>query len=190
MSGKLIVSDSGPLISMMKIARLDLLQEMFGEVVVPRTVYEKVTRNKDFPSEKKMIEESPFITAADVKDMDAVQALMKREKIHRGEAEAILLVEEQFGKEETSLLVDDGDARLVATREGVHIIGTIGALGKAFREGRVTKEEMAQYADIFESTRRRYSENELNSLRHPDSSAPSKDNLDKLAKSYNSDYAQ
>ena len=128
-----------------------------------------------------MIEESPFSTAADVKDMDAVQALMTREKIHRGEAEAILLVEEQFGKEETSLLVDDGDARLVATREGVHIIGTIGALGKAlgkaFREGRVTKEEMAQYADIFESTRRRYSENELNSLRHPDSSAPSKDNL-------------
>ena len=81
-----------------------------------------------------------------------------------------------LAKKKHPFLVDDGDARLVATREGVHIIGTIGALGKAFREGRVTKEEMAQYADIFESTRRRYSENELNSLRHPDSSAPSKDN--------------
>lgn len=43
MANKLIVSDAGPLISMMKIARLDLLHEMFGEVVVPRTVYNEVT---------------------------------------------------------------------------------------------------------------------------------------------------
>lgn len=189
MAGKLIVSDSGPLISMMKIARLDLLNEMFGEVVVPRTVYDEVTRNENFPSEKKMIESASFITAVDVNDTDAVQALMKREDIHRGEAEAILLFNEQFSKDDTSLLIDDGDARIVAVREGIHIVGTIGALGKALKEGRVTQEELSQYADIFESTHRHYSKNELNYLRNPTAPAPSKA-LDKMAKSYNNDYAQ
>lgn len=73
----------------------------------------------------------------------------------------------KFGKEKTALLIDDGDARVIASRVGIHIIGTIGTLEKAFREHRITEDELAQYADIFETTKRYYSEDELNYLRHP-----------------------
>ena len=81
---------------MMKIARLDLLNEMYGEVVIPKTVYNEITSNKKFPSERKMIEAVSFITVVDVADNVFVQSLMKKTNIHRGEAEAICLIKKNF----------------------------------------------------------------------------------------------
>ncbi len=40
-----VVSNAGPLIALARIERLDLLEELFGEVIVPQAVYGEVTRN-------------------------------------------------------------------------------------------------------------------------------------------------
>ena len=44
----IIVSDTTPIISFLKINRLDLLEKSFGEVLIPNAVYEELTADKRF----------------------------------------------------------------------------------------------------------------------------------------------
>lgn len=39
----IVVSDTTPLISLLKIGRLDLLEKLFGNVLIPQAVYEELT---------------------------------------------------------------------------------------------------------------------------------------------------
>ena len=38
----IVVSDSTPLITLMKAARIDLLHDLFGEIVIPEAVYREL----------------------------------------------------------------------------------------------------------------------------------------------------
>ncbi len=49
--GLIIVSDTTPLISLMKIGQLDLVNHLFGEVQIPNAVYEELVSNTRFPDE-------------------------------------------------------------------------------------------------------------------------------------------
>lgn len=44
----IVVADTTPLISLMKAARLDILEPLFNEVLIPQAVYEELTTNPDF----------------------------------------------------------------------------------------------------------------------------------------------
>lgn len=44
----IIISDTTPIISLLKINRLDLLEKSFGEVLIPNAVYEELTADKRF----------------------------------------------------------------------------------------------------------------------------------------------
>ena len=44
----IIVSDTTPIISLIKINRLDLLQKLFGETLIPEAVYRELTTNAVF----------------------------------------------------------------------------------------------------------------------------------------------
>lgn len=46
-----IVSDTTPLISLIKINRLDLLEKLFHEVLIPEAVYRELTTNQSFALE-------------------------------------------------------------------------------------------------------------------------------------------
>lgn len=47
----IVVSDTTPLISLMKIERLDLLEKLYGKVFIPAAVYNELIVNKRFPEE-------------------------------------------------------------------------------------------------------------------------------------------
>lgn len=49
----IVVSDSTPLITLMKASRIDLLHDLFGEIVIPEAVYQELTANSNFPEEAK-----------------------------------------------------------------------------------------------------------------------------------------
>lgn len=51
----IVVSDTTPLISLLKIGRLDLLQKLFGEVHVPRAVFAELTQNPRFTEEAEQV---------------------------------------------------------------------------------------------------------------------------------------
>lgn len=44
----IVIADTTPLISLLKIKRLDLLQKLFGEVFIPDAVYTELTSDKRF----------------------------------------------------------------------------------------------------------------------------------------------
>ena len=71
----IVVSDTTPLISLMKIGKLDLVANLFGEIQVPEAVYYELVSNTKFPAESKMIRESPFIKKVSVADIKAVELL-------------------------------------------------------------------------------------------------------------------
>ncbi len=44
----IVVSDTTPIISLMKTGKLNLLKEMYGEVIIPCAVHDEFTRNTAF----------------------------------------------------------------------------------------------------------------------------------------------
>ena len=44
----IVVSDTTPLISLLKINRIDLLEKLFGDVLSPQAVFDELTVNERF----------------------------------------------------------------------------------------------------------------------------------------------
>lgn len=77
----IIVSDTTPLISLMKIDRLDLLQQLFGEVQIPSTVFEELVSNSRFPNESRQIRECIFIKKENILSKEEVLKCIETLKI-------------------------------------------------------------------------------------------------------------
>ena len=74
---KIVVSDSTPLISLMKADLLDLLAGLFGEVLIPDAVFQEVTTNEGFKDEAEKIKKSSFIRVVKVENTDRVYFLRR-----------------------------------------------------------------------------------------------------------------
>ena len=44
----IVVSDTTPLISLLKINRIDLLEKLFGDVLIPQAVFDELTADEVF----------------------------------------------------------------------------------------------------------------------------------------------
>ena len=118
----IVVSDTSPITALLKIGQVDLLQRLYGEVLIPEAVRDELSvRHPKLPD---------FIQCVHVSNRDEVQRL--RMELDPGEAEAIVLVKERHAD---ILLIDETDGRLVAAREGVHFIGLVGVLTQAKHDG-------------------------------------------------------
>lgn len=115
----IVVPDSGPLIYLAGAGQIDLLRRLYVEVVVPRIVYEEVTVAG---AGLTGAAEVAAVTWLRVVDHEADPTLAAR--LDPGEAAAIPLAEELGAV----ILVDDGEARAVATERGLVVIGTLGVL--------------------------------------------------------------
>jgi len=100
-----VVSNSTPLIALLRINKFSLLREYFGEVYIPKEVYEEVvTRGGNlFGAEE--VASAEWIKIENVKNRIAVESLSIA--LDKGEAEAIVLAREKDGM----LVIDDGDGR-------------------------------------------------------------------------------
>ena len=54
----IVVSDSTPMITLMKAMHLDILHNLFGEVEIPEAVFEELTTNIEFKDEADLIRNS------------------------------------------------------------------------------------------------------------------------------------
>lgn len=57
----IVVSDTTPIISLMKAGQLELLQKLFGVVCIPKAVYRELTENETFSEEIHIVQECEFI---------------------------------------------------------------------------------------------------------------------------------
>jgi predicted nucleic acid-binding protein len=126
----IIIADSSPLIALAVISKLELLDKLYEKVYVPNAVFQELADNdRAFANELRR-----FLTGRikEVKNRLAVDVLLS--DIGAGEAEAIILALEQHPD---AVLIDDLKARKFAKLRGLNIIGTLGILLKAKKEGLV-----------------------------------------------------
>ena len=68
----IVVSDTTPIISLMKTGQLKLLQKLFGVVYIPGAVYRELTENDVFSEEVRMVQECEFIYVEEVSNGKSV----------------------------------------------------------------------------------------------------------------------
>ena len=125
-----VVVDASPLIALARIERLDLLREMFGDVVVPSAVWHEVVASGSDKAGVGQIATAAWIRRRDVVDKSAVAVL--RRDLGAGEAEAIVLARELPAG---LLIMDERLGRVTARDLGVRTVGLVGVLVEARKRG-------------------------------------------------------
>lgn len=151
----IVVSDSTPLITLMKVASLDVLEGLFGEVLIPEAVFSEVTTNESFKAEADLIKGSSFLKVVSVKNLDRVEFLQRATGLDRGESEAIIYADETKAD---LILMDEAAGRKVATNMNLSMTGSVGIIVRAFQAGLITKEEADDAFDRIRGARRHISE--------------------------------
>jgi predicted nucleic acid-binding protein len=142
--GKLVVSNSSPLIWLARIGRLTLLKDIFGEIVIPMRVHEESVLRKRSPDAVligRAVEEG-WIKVSEER-MGEADALADVSGMHLGEAEAILLAQ----RLETELIIDEREASATAQMFGVRPMGTIAVLLLALAKDLLTLQEFRESLD-------------------------------------------
>jgi predicted nucleic acid-binding protein len=113
-----IVADSGPLISFAVIGRLDILESIYNDIVIPPAVWQEL--------EKHIVDLAiPEVSRYKNNIVPVSPAIVPIEDLGPGETEAILLFEQLHAHR---LLIEDSEARLAAETRGIPCIGSIGVL--------------------------------------------------------------
>lgn len=143
----MIVSNSGPLIHLAKIDKLQLIKKLFGEVIIPREVkIEVVDRGKnEGMADAFLIEneiESGWIVIHRINDTK-VKEIAVSAGIDEGEASAIMLAK----MKKCPVLIDDLAARRFAAGLGLQVVGSIGILIRSTKMHTISKTEALDALD-------------------------------------------
>ncbi len=138
------VSDTTPILSLLKADQLELLEILYGKVLIPEIVYKELTTNPVFKDEIDKVRKCPFLSVIEVKNKEAVQLLKRATGLDVGESEALVLYGEQKAE---LLLIDERKGRGVAKKMEIEHIGTMGILMQAFDSGILNAEDIQECLD-------------------------------------------
>lgn len=123
-----VISDTGPLSYLHRLGRLEILRQFYGRVIVPPAVVAEINLGIRLGRDLPDIATLPWIELR----APSANALKGIEGLGNGETEGIALARTT---EDALLLLDDGQARRIATALGLRISGTIGVLLVAKERG-------------------------------------------------------
>lgn len=137
--------DASPLIWLAKIGRINLLQKLFGKVVIPEEVYREVVETglreglSDALAVKEGVDNGWIeVSGLNEKDIELYQKIVEHaSEVHRGEAQAIVLARNR----NALLLMDESCGRGLAETLGLRVRGTLYIVLFALREGMLDKGE-------------------------------------------------
>ncbi|MHA1785808.1 MAG: DUF3368 domain-containing protein [Candidatus Helarchaeota archaeon] len=155
------VINASPLIYLGKLGILDLIQNLFSEILTSDVVRKEVLTSKNAP-EIPILKNafSSYLKIINVKDQGLLNRLQDL-NIHVGEATVIVIATElkQTSKEPV-VIIDDLTAREIAKTFGIPVIGTIGVLLSLMKKnflgksiGRSKIEKLVEYTDFRISTK-------------------------------------
>lgn len=121
-----IVSNASALINLARIGKLELLRQLYGELIVPEAVWQEVVVTGTGQPGADEIKTASWIKTGAVTNRHLVQAL--QQDLDAGEAEAIALALEI---EAELLLMDEHLGRETARHLGLRYTGLIGVLIEA-----------------------------------------------------------
>lgn len=129
----IVVADSGPIIHLSLIGRIDLLPALYGQILVPGLVYEEVVQHGASLPGSAELHEAGWASRVEP-DTDSNLFGVLRAQLDPGETAAICVAVERGAD---LILSDDRPARLTATRLGIEVKGTLGVLVEAKRRGKL-----------------------------------------------------
>ncbi len=119
-----VVLNTTPIISLLKIGKLKVLKDLYGEVFIPQEVYNEIEagRNKEYYLDLLKID---WIKIEKIKNRNSLSYFLDLDK---GEAEAIILASESKAD---LIILDETLGRFHAKHAKLKVTGTIGVLLKA-----------------------------------------------------------
>lgn len=125
---KIVISNTSPIFYLNKIGHLELLERLYGEIIIPRAVLEELEDGR------KAGEDVPEVSSYEwikVRSVSLPYYIKIIPDLGKGEAEVLAL-----GLEEGHLIIiDDALARRIASLYSLKFTGTAGIFLKAKKEG-------------------------------------------------------
>ena len=91
----IVISDTTPIISLLKANHLELLQKLYGNVLIPKAVYKELTENPAYSKEAKTVKSLDFLKMVPVENVKSVNVLRSVTGLDAGESEALIMYDEQ-----------------------------------------------------------------------------------------------
>jgi len=124
----IVVSNTSPIFYLSTIGQLDLLRQLYAEIVIPTTVLNEITHVGNTDASARVVPTLSWIKTQSATDQAFVNTL--RAELDPGEAEAIALAVELNADR---LLMDERLGRAAAMRVGLQVTGVLGILIAAKR---------------------------------------------------------
>ena len=125
-----IISNTTPILSLLKIDKLYFLKELYGIVTVPNAVYQEIEKGK----EKLYYQDLAMLNWIQIENINNTDSRIYFFDLDDGEAEVIILAKEQKAD---LVIMDEILGRRYAKQLEFNITGTIGILLKAKENGLV-----------------------------------------------------
>ena len=127
-SSKAVINTS-PWISLAVCGQTDLLKSLYKNILIPPAVKKEIIAGGKSRIGVRELENATWIQSVEVKDSEKVFLL---HELDRGEAEVIILAQEQSADE---VIIDEKVARMHAQVFGIEVVGTLGLLLRARKRG-------------------------------------------------------
>jgi predicted nucleic acid-binding protein len=119
-----VISNTTPILSLLKINKLCLLKELYGKIIIPKAVFDEIEKGKR-KTYYKDLKQVNWIEILNIKNKDSLSYFFDLDK---GEAEVLVLAHEQSAD---LTILDETAGRRYAKKLNLNITGTIGILLRA-----------------------------------------------------------
>ena len=128
-----IIADTGPIIALAKVSRLQLLSAIFGQIHIPNAVYRELMAKTGDEADE--IDEAlrDFISVEELNYHFPENLGQRLQQLGKGEKDAILLAHLEHAN--TLLIMDDKAARNAAIELGIPVTGSVGVIITAKNKG-------------------------------------------------------
>jgi predicted nucleic acid-binding protein len=127
-----VVSNTTPIISLLKIGKLEILKVLYDEIYIPQEVFNEIEAGKQKKYYLNLLA-FEWIKIEQIQDRKSIAYFLDLDK---GEAQAIVLATES---EADLILLDESLGRFHAKHAGLRVTGTIGILVKAKKQGLISE---------------------------------------------------
>ncbi len=126
----IVIADTSPVSYLILIDEVDVLPSLYGEIIVPRAVYQELTAENAPPEVKDWFLNKPnwFEIRELITDVPTELSVL----LDKGESEAIQLATDL---DADLLLIDELAGRRIAAESGLKVVGLIGVLAAAGKRG-------------------------------------------------------
>ncbi len=130
----MVISDSTTLIILFDLDRMELLSNLFSQILIPEVVYREISVKHDIVLPE-------FIEVVSVKENETLNLL--KQLLDEGESEAIALALERKSK----LIIDEKKGRKIAMRQGLEIIGLLGIVYLNIKNRHISQKNAKLFLD-------------------------------------------